>query len=573
MATPIPACTTPSVKETRSSLLQNGETLAKVTKVFEQALGESEPLLVYLQALHLPTPASMACAVSQWLIDLPDSTQLKILKHQPVSRTDPALAPALDDYQKKFGWPFALALAGPRGDGIGAPEFARTLERRFGRSVIAERQESIRQIARHIEVELTAALNDDISMGDTIWDWHQALARHSDVLETQPNVLTVTYLTDAHLACARELSQRMLDCGCDEVSIDAVGNVVGLYHGHSPQPKRLMTGSHYDTVRNGGKYDGRLGIFLPLACISNLHRQQRRLAHSIEVVAFAEEEGQRFKATFLGSAALTGHFNDDWLAQTDADGISMIDAMRHAGLDPDKIHTLKRDPAAYLGFVEVHIEQGPVLNNTGLALGVVTSINGGVRLLCKVKATASHAGTTPMDQRSDAAVAAAEVILLTERAAKAVPESVATVGQLNVPNGSINVIPGACHFSLDVRAPNDADRDRVLDEILSGIKAVETSRAVQIEVQEIMRVAAAPSDAKLQSVWEEAVAVLGLPVMCLPSGAGHDAMKLHTIMPQAMLFVRGENGGISHNPRESTTSHDIELAYRATLYAFEKICS
>jgi len=480
---------------------------------------------------------------------------------------------ALDDYQKKFGWSFVLAPEGPRGKGISEPSFAATLERRLGRNAIAEREESMRQIARHLEVELASILNDDISMGNTIWDWHEALARHSDVFETQPNVLTVTYLTDAHLACARELSQQMLECGCDEVSVDAVGNVVGIYHGQSPKSKRLMTGSHYDTVRNGGKYDGRLGIFLPLACISTLNRQKRRLAHGIEVVAFAEEEGQRYKATFLGSAALTGHFNDDWLAQTDADGISMIDAMRHVGLDPEKIHTLRRDPTAYLGFVEVHIEQGPVLNNTGLALGVVTSINGGVRLLCKVKGTASHAGTTPMDQRSDAAVAAAEVVLLVERAANAVPGAVATVGQLNVPNGSINVIPGACHFSLDVRAPVDADRDRVLAEILLGIKAIEGSRAVQIEVQEIMRVAAAPSDAKLQSIWEEAVAAIGLPVMCLPSGAGHDAMKLHTIMPQAMLFVRGENGGISHNPRESTTSHDIELAYRATLYAFEKICS
>ena len=563
------------------SLLQDGDTLNKIAKTLKQILGESTPLLDHLKTLNLPTSAALTCAIGQWLIAQPEHMQLDILKRQlpscpsgqSITPGHQSFAASLDDYQKKFGWSFFLASQGPRGRGIDDQQFSVTLERRLMRNPIAEREESIRQLARHLEIEISKALGDDIGLGNDIWDWHQTLARHSDVFETQPNVLTVTYLTEAHLACAREIAQRMRECGCDEVSVDAVGNVVGIYHGQSPQSKRLMTGSHYDTVRNAGKYDGRLGIFLPLACISTLHRQKRRLTHGIEVVAFAEEEGQRYKATFLGSAALTGNFDPNWLTQIDSNDIPMRDAMRHAGLDPEKIPSIKRDPSAYLGFVEVHIEQGPVLSNMGLPLGVVTSINGGVRLLCKVAGTASHAGTTPMGQRSDAAVAAAEIVLLTERTAKAVPHAVATVGQLNVPNGSINVIPGACHFSLDVRAPNDADRDRVLAEILSGIKTIEIARSVQIEVQEIMRVSAAPSDTKLQSVWEATVAELGLPVKCLPSGAGHDAMKLHTIMPQAMLFVRGENDGISHNPLESTTSHDIELAYRATLSAFEKICS
>jgi len=195
------------------------------------------------------------------------------------------------------------------------------------------------------------------------------------------------------------------DCGFDEAEIDAVGNVVGIYHGSERSAKRLLTGSHYDTVRNGGKYDGRLGILVPMACVRELHAQRRRLPFDFEVVGFAEEEGQRYKAVFLGSGALTGHFDMGWLEQRDADGVSMREAMVHAGLCIDDIPKLARDPAKYLGFVEVHIEQGPVLNEINLPLGVVTSINGSVRYVGEVIGMASHAGTTPMDRRRDAATA------------------------------------------------------------------------------------------------------------------------------------------------------------------------
>ncbi|MGZ5216877.1 MAG: hydantoinase/carbamoylase family amidase, partial [Caldimonas sp.] len=370
--------------------------------------------------------------------------------------------------------------------------------------------------------------------------------------------------TDAHRACARQLVAWMRDeCGFDEVSIDAVGNVVGVYFGQDQGAPRLLTGSHYDTVRNGGKYDGRLGIFVPMACVRELHRAGRRLPYAVEVVGFAEEEGQRYKAVFLGSGALTGHFDPAWLEQSDAEGVSMRAAMQVAGLAVDDIARLRRDPKRYLGFVEVHIEQGPVLSELDLPLGVVTSINGSVRYLGEIVGMASHAGTTPMDRRRDAAAGAAELVLFVERRAAAVPHVVGTVGMLQVPNGSINVIPGRCTFSLDLRATTDDARDACSADVRAELARICAARGLRFSLEETVRAPAAPSSPEWQRRWERAVERIGLPVHRMPSGAGHDAMKLHEVMPQAMLFVRGLNSGISHNPLESTSNDDAELAVRA----------
>ena len=246
-------------------------------------------------------------------------------------------------------------------------------------------------------------------------------------------------------------------------------------------------------MRNGGKYDGRLGIFVPMACVRELHRAGRRLPFGIEVVAFAEEEGQRYKATFLGSGALIGHFNPTWLDQKDADGITMRAAMHNAGLCIDDIATLQRDPAHYLGFIEVHIEQGPVLNELDLPLGVVTSINGGVRFIAEMIGTASHAGTTPMDRRRDAAVAVAELALYIEQRAAQDGDSVGTIGQLFVPGGSINVVPGRCQFSLDLRAPTDPQRDALVSDVLDELARIAQRRGLRYTLEESMRAAAAPS--------------------------------------------------------------------------------
>jgi beta-ureidopropionase / N-carbamoyl-L-amino-acid hydrolase len=504
-------------------------------------------------------------------------------------------------YNAKFGWPFILAVRGPRGLGLSRAEIISTFERRLHGHADFELDECLRNIHRIAEIRLNDKFGMTPVLGNDVWDWHETLSQLSEATDQ----LTVTYLTEAHRACAARLQGWMQDCGFDAVHIDAVGNVVGRYEadqtdakyytnnsyshntdkGYEPKThiknKTLLTGSHYDTVRNGGKYDGRLGIFVPMACVRDLHRAGRRLPFAIEVVAFAEEEGQRFKATFLGSGALTGDFKPDWLAQLDAEGVSMLVAMQHAGLCSADgtpavlahIAGLKRNPTDYLGFVEVHIEQGPVLNALNLPLGVVTSINASVRYTGEVTGTGCHAGTTPMAQRADAACAVAEFMLACEARAAQIGDSVATVGQLTVPHGSINVVPGRCQFSLDLRAPSNTQRDALATDLLRALTDICDRRKVHFSVTESMRASAAPSAPEWQQRWETAVASLGLPLHRMPSGAGHDAMKLHEVMPQAMLFVRGQNAGISHNPLESTTNDDMQLAVDAFSHLLMQLAS
>ncbi len=506
------------------------------------------------------------------------------------------------DYNAKFDFPFILAVRGPRGLGLNKAEIIATFARRLGNHPEFERAEALRNIHRIAEIRLNDKFGVEPTLGNLVWDWAEKLAEHTEPGYAERGELTVTYLTDAHRACAQRIAHWMkADCGFDDVEIDAVGNVVGIYHGSDasaaePAPGRpklanapsggragalapsvgaryLLTGSHYDTVRNGGKYDGRLGIFVPMACVRELSRQGKRLPYGIEVVAFAEEEGQRYKATFLGSGALTGHFDEAWLDQLDADGISMRDAMKHAGLCIDDIPKLQRDPARYLGFVEVHIEQGPVLNGQDVPLGIVTSINGSVRYVGEIVGMASHAGTTPMGMRRDAAAAAAELTLYVEKRAASVPDLVGTVGMLEVPNGSINVVPGRCRFSLDIRATTNEVRDACAADVLAELERICQRRGLHHTLEETMRAAAAPSAPAWQQRWERAVQALGLPLLRMPSGAGHDAMKLHEIMPQAMLFLRGLNAGISHNPLESITNDDTELCVRAFQHLLDQLTS
>lgn len=431
-----------------------------------------------------------------------------------------------------------------------------------------------------------------MNYGEKILAWSERLAQFSEPAWAEKGQLTCTYLTPAHIQTGAELEVLMIEAGFDEVAMDAVGNVVAVYRGANysacavsgkavsaelakanSNSKTLLTGSHYDTVRNGGKYDGRLGILIPVACVAELARAQRRLPFDIEVIGFAEEEGQRFRATFLAAGAVTGSFDPNWLEQTDSEGITMREAMVGARLPGmiEAIDAIKRDPSKYAGFVEIHIEQGPVLCEGGLPLGIVTSINAGVRGTCTVTGLAAHAGTTPMTMRNDALLAAAEISLMAEKRALADGDSVATVGMMQVPGGSINVIPGQCLFTLDMRAPTDAQRDALVADILDEAHAIAKRRAVSFDYSESMRAAAAPSDPVWQQRWERAVASLDLPVFRLNSGAGHDAMKLHTIMPQAMLFVRGGNRGISHNPLEIISAEDATLATRAFMALLDEL--
>lgn len=467
------------------------------------------------------------------------------------------------DYHARLGWPFILAVRGPRGTGLSRQEIIGTFERRLRAHPELERAECLRQIHRIAEIRLNDKFGVEPRLGRQLWDWAAELAAHSE----HPEWLTCTYATPTHTTVAEQLMAWMRECGFDAVSRDAVGNVVGLYKGSGDPSadKRLLTGSHFDTVRRAGRFDGRLGIFVPMLAVRDLFRAGKRLPFALEVVGFSEEEGQRYAATFLSSSALTGAFDADWLEQTDASGLSLRDAMRAAGL-PGKmaaITALKRDAPRYLGFVEVHIEQGPVLDSLDLPLGIVTSINGSRRYTGEIVGLASHAGTTPMGQRRDAAAGVAELILFCEQRASAVPDVVATVGMLEVPSGSINVIPGRCRFSLDLRATTDEARDALDADVRARLDEICQRRGLSLTLQPTLAANAAPSDPAWQARWEVAVTALGLPIHRLPSGAGHDAMKLHELLPQAMLFVRGGNGGISHNPLESVTVDDAELAVNA----------
>jgi N-carbamoyl-L-amino-acid hydrolase len=388
------------------------------------------------------------------------------------------------------------------------------------------------------------------------------LAAHSD----QREALTVTYLTPAHRAVAEQIGAWMVEAGM-QVHSDALGNVVGRYAGLDANAKTLVAGSHFDTVRNGGRFDGRLGILLPISVVRHLHEHDERLPFHLEIVAFAEEEGVRFRTGFLASSALIGEFDMALLDRTDADGVTMRDAMRAAGLpgDEEAIAALARDPRRLAGYIEVHIEQGPVLLDRALPLGVVTSIAGGVRMTALVRGMAGHAGTTPMPMRRDAATAAAEMILAIERRCSRAPTLVGTTGMLNVPNGATNVIPGRCEFSIDIRAGDDATRDAAVDDVVSELKTIARRREVELELAQTMRVPCAPCSPRLMDLLAQCIEKAGVSPLRLASGAGHDAMILQRVTEVCMLFVRCGNAGISHNPLESLTADDADIAARVFL--------
>jgi hydantoinase/carbamoylase family amidase len=383
----------------------------------------------------------------------------------------------------------------------------------------------------------------------------ELLAQHTEA----PGMMTRTYLTDAHHGAAALLAQWMTDAGMS-VRRDAAGNVIGRYEGLVPGAPALLTGSHFDTVRNGGKYDGNLGIILPIACIARWHRAGRRFAHAIEVIGFAEEEGVRFKATLLGSRAIAGTFDYSVLERCDDAGISMRGAIAAAGFDAAALPAAAHAREAVLAFVEVHIEQGPVLLDEGLAVGVVSAISGASRFMVRASGLAGHAGTVPMGLRRDAAMTAAEIGLYIERRCSGTPGLVGTVGVLEVPNGAANVVPGNAVFTIDIRAEQDAVRQAAVADVLRAMQDIGARRNVQLDIKQTHDAASVPCAPWLQAQFAEAIAALGLPLRVLPSGAGHDAMALAALTDVAMLFVRCGNGGISHHPDETMTAADAQAA-------------
>jgi allantoate deiminase/N-carbamoyl-L-amino-acid hydrolase len=463
-------------------------------------------------------------------------------------------------YKHKFGFPFILAVKGPTGKGLTRQAIVATFERRLKHRRQDELHEALRQVHRIAEIRLNDLLGVELAFGPIVMEWLEEIGAISD----DDTGLTCAYMTPAHQRTASKLAEWMVDAGM-EAHIDAAGNVVGRYLSSDPQAKTLITGSHYDTVRNGGKYDGRLGILLPIAIVRRLAARGERLPFHLEVIGFAEEEGVRFRSTFLGSRAVTGHFDMALLDQLDADGVTMRDALTQAGHDPQAIPAIARDPAKLLGYIEVHIEQGPVLLEKGLPLGVVTAIAGSSRYLVELEGLASHAGTTPMPMRRDAAAAAAEIVLLVESRCSGEGSLVGTVGQLQVPDGSVNVVPGRCRLSLDIRAASDLDRIAAVKDIIDGIQAICERRGIEFRVEQLVDAAAAPCSPRLMDQLGEAVQRAGLPRFDLLSGAGHDAMAMAAVTEVAMLFTRCGNGGISHNPLETMTADDADTAARVLL--------
>jgi allantoate deiminase len=379
----------------------------------------------------------------------------------------------------------------------------------------------------------------------------------------QADGLTRVYLSPQHAEANRRVGSWMREAGL-AVHVDAAGNLVGRREGDRPRLPCLMLGSHLDSVRNAGRYDGMLGVLTAIECVEALG--DRPLPFAIEVVGFGDEEGVRFQATMLGSRAIAGTFDPTLLDLQDAAGVSLRAALAAFGLDPAAIGSAARRREDVLAYVEYHIEQGPVLEAEGLPVGVVTAINGQQRFRIQIDGMAGHSGTVPMRLRQDALAAAAECVLAAERIATGVPDAVATVGQLAPSPGATNVIPGRAVFSLDVRSPRDADRAAVAAAILAECRAIAARRRVTIDIVQTHELASCGCAGWLQAQLSAAIAADGHRVVALPSGAGHDAMAMVALTDVAMLFLRCRDG-ISHHPAESITAEDAATGARV-LQAF-----
>lgn len=382
---------------------------------------------------------------------------------------------------------------------------------------------------------------------------------------SEPGKLTRLYLTPAHAAATKMVAGWMEQAGMT-VTLDAAANVVGRYEGMRPGLPAVLLGSHIDTVRDAGHYDGNLGVVAAIEAVGALHRAGERLPFALEVVAFGDEEGVRFPSKLTGSRAVAGTFDPQTLDVVDAQGVHLEAALRSFGCDPAAIPTIGRRPEDVLGYVEVHIEQGPVLEQLKLPVGVVTAINGASRFRIEVTGHAGHAGTVPMALRQDALTAAAEMILAVERRAAGAADQglVATAGAIEAVPGAPNVIPGKAIFTLDIRAPVDADRFKAIEDLVATFATLAARRHVRVKVEKFYDEPAASCDAALIGGLAAAVGRARIEPHLLPSGAGHDALAIATLCPIAMLFVRCR-GGISHHPAESITTRDADVAMNVLL--------
>jgi allantoate deiminase len=420
------------------------------------------------------------------------------------------------------------------------------------------------QRIRMTEIKTGIVACENASLGDEIAGRIDELAAISET----PGQLTRIFLTKEHRAAADLILNWMRDAGM-RAHLDAIGNVCGRYEGERPGMPCLMLGSHYDTVSDAGKWDGPLGLITAIACVADLNRRGNRLPFAIEVTGFADEEGVRFASTLLGSRAVAGTFDQSVLGTKDQAGISIRDALATFGLDPEQIGAAARGRRELHAYLELHIEQGPVLEQKNLPVGVVTAISGATRLAVVLTGMAGHAGTVPMALRRDALAGAAECVVAIEEFCRTDQGGlVGTVGTINAMPGATNVIPGRVSFTIDIRAATDAHRKPAVTDIVRRIEAIAKRRklALQVEVTHENRTVPCAPWLKLQVA--EAIAGEGFRVFELPSGAGHDGMAMIDIADVGMVFVRCR-GGISHHPDEHVDVADADAGARVLLRLIE----
>lgn len=384
----------------------------------------------------------------------------------------------------------------------------------------------------------------------------EALARISE----ESGRLTRTFGSPAMQRAHALVGGWMREAGM-AVRTDAVGNLIGHYPAARPDGKILLLGSHLDTVRDAGKFDGALGVLLAIACVQQFFVEQARLPFAIEVVGFGDEEGVRYQTTYLGSRALAGTLDAGELQRTDVRGIALAEAIREFGGNPDAVASARLEPSRMLGYLEVHIEQGPVLEQKQRAVGVVSAIAGQTRGRVRFLGQAGHAGTVPMKPRRDALCAAAEFVLAAEDLARNRGGLVATVGEIVALPGASNVIPGEVSLSVDVRHPEDALRQAARAELRERAAKIAGERGVNVTWEQVQETPAVVCDRRLTLQLEQAVKRHQPDAPLLYSGAGHDAAALAAITPVAMLFVRCA-GGVSHHPTESVTEADVGVALK-----------
>ena len=413
---------------------------------------------------------------------------------------------------------------------------------------------------------MSGKVKNEYSYGAVAYQRIQALRALSD----DPTCLTRLYLSSAHAKAIDLVKLMFSDAGCDHVTVDALGTVTGRYEGASPDAKSLLIGSHIDTVVDAGSYDGTLGVIAGIGVIEFLKNHEIRYPFAIEIIAFGDEENVRFASNLSSSRALAGTFDQAGLEVRDSQGIRFKDALRQLNLHDAPIPSLKRDPRSLMGYIELHIEQGPVLQHENLPLGIVTSINGASRRGVTIKGVAGHAGTVPMHLRKDPLAGFIEMANGVGHSASRHADTVATIGKIDVHPNAINVIPGQVFFTLDMRGPDDDLRTEMVDAIESHCLQVAKKRGLEIQIDAYYDAAACKCDPSLQNLMESALRDHDMRTFYLPSGAGHDAMAMAEICPVAMLFVRCKDG-ISHNPAEYCSVEDMDIAISVLIRTVQNI--